>query len=46
VVANARAAAAILRAACNAGELRFDVEPEEFLRDGAVIERKPDCNAP
>jgi hypothetical protein len=46
IVANTREAAAILRAHCAAGRLRFDLDPEAFLRDGAVPERKVDCERP
>jgi hypothetical protein len=46
IAGNVRDAAAILRAACRAGRLRFDLEPEEFLRDGAVVERAADCGQP
>ena len=43
---NVRSAATILRDACRAGRLRFDVEPEEFLAGGTVTERKVDCVNP
>jgi len=43
IAGNVRDAAAILRAACRAGRLRFDLEPEAFLRDGAVAETAVDC---
>jgi hypothetical protein len=45
-VANTRSAAAILRESCGAGRLRFDLEPETFLRDGTVAEAKVDCESP
>jgi hypothetical protein len=46
IAGNVRDAAAILRAACRAGRLRFDLEPEAFLRDGTVAERAVDCGKP
>jgi len=46
IAANTRAAAAILRAHGAAGRLRFDLDPEAFLRDGAVPERQVDCERP
>jgi hypothetical protein len=46
VTANVRSAAGILRASCKAGRLRFDVEPEEFLRAGRVTEQRLDCETP
>lgn len=46
VVENTRQAAAILRDSCQAGRLRFDVEPEEFLLTGKVMERRLDCKEP
>jgi hypothetical protein len=46
VVANTRAAAAILRESCHAGRLRFDLEPEALLRDGRVAEARIDCDNP
>jgi hypothetical protein len=45
-VANTRGAAAILRESCGAGRLRFDLEPEAFLRDGKVVEATVDCDNP
>jgi hypothetical protein len=46
VAANARSAAAILRESCRAGRLRFDLEPERFLRDGKAVETRVDCDNP
>jgi hypothetical protein len=46
VVANARGATTILRESCRAGRLRFDLEPEAFLRDGKVVEATVDCDNP
>jgi hypothetical protein len=46
IAGNVRDAAAILRAACRAGRLRFDLEPEAFLRDGTVAERSVECGKP
>jgi hypothetical protein len=43
VVANVREAAAILRSSCSAGRLRFDLEPEALLVEGAARERTVDC---
>ncbi len=43
---NTLAAAAILRASCRERRLRFDVEPQEYLRSGKVEERKVDCDNP
>jgi hypothetical protein len=43
VAANVSEAAAILRSSCSSGRLRFDLEPEAFLADGAVRERPVDC---
>ncbi|MGB3430014.1 MAG: hypothetical protein WBA53_17760, partial [Burkholderiaceae bacterium] len=43
IVSNTREAAAILRANCAAGRLRFDLDPEALLRDGNVTERTLDC---
>jgi hypothetical protein len=46
IKANVRSAAGILRASCKAGRLRFDVEPEEFIRAGGVTEQRLDCENP
>jgi len=46
IKANVGTAATILRESCKAGRLRFDVEPEEFLRQGAVSERNVSCEQP
>lgn len=43
VVKNTEDAAAILRTACREGRLRFDVEPDEFLRTGRVAEKRVKC---
>ena len=45
-VSNTRSASAILRESCRAGRLRFDLEPEQLLRDGKVVEAKVDCDNP
>jgi hypothetical protein len=45
VEANVASAAVTLRASCTAGRLRFDVEPAELLRQGAVAEQKVACDA-
>jgi hypothetical protein len=46
IAANVKSAAAILRASCRAGRLRFDAYPEAYLRDGKAAEQKVDCNHP
>lgn len=46
VAANVKGAAEILHASCQAGRLRFDVDPEAFLRDGTTVEQKVDCQNP
>ncbi|MFM2446755.1 MAG: hypothetical protein RI936_1202 [Pseudomonadota bacterium] len=46
IVSNTAKAARILRESCHAGRLRFDLDPEAYLRDGRVAETKLDCNAP
>jgi hypothetical protein len=45
VAANIAAAAGIVHAACTAGALRFDLEPEELLLTGDVAPRKVDCGS-
>jgi hypothetical protein len=45
-VANAMDAAETLRASCKAGHLRFDLDPEAFLRDVRVDAAKLDCDRP
>lgn len=44
--ANARDAADTLRASCKAGRLRFDLDPDAFLRDGRSDAVKLDCDRP
>lgn len=46
VVSNTRSAAAIPRESCRAGRLRFDLAPEEFLRDGTIADSRIDCDNP
>jgi hypothetical protein len=46
VVDNTQRAAAILRDSCRTGRLRFDLEPETLLRDGAVEPHRVDCDNP
>lgn len=46
VAANVKSAAAILRASCQAGRLRFDADPEAYLRDGQAAASSLDCNQP
>ncbi len=45
VAANVKSAAAILRAACRAGRLRFDVDVEGFLRDGKPTVHDVECDS-
>jgi hypothetical protein len=44
IAANVKSAAAILRASCRAGRLRFDADPEAYLRDGRVQAATLDCD--
>ena len=44
IVRNTAEAARILRQSCKAGKLRFDLDPETYLRTGQVSEQRPDCN--
>jgi hypothetical protein len=46
IASNTRSAAAILRESCRAGRLRFDLDPEAFLRDGTAAEARLDCDNP
>jgi len=46
IASNTRSAAAILRESCRAGRVRFDLDPEAFLRDGKSAEVKLDCDNP
>ena len=46
IVSNTAKAARILRESCRAGRLRFDLDPEAYLRDGRVAEARLDCDAP
>jgi hypothetical protein len=45
VVDNTAAAARLLHAACAAGELRFDVEADEFFVSGEVEPRRVECGS-
>ena len=45
-VSNTHKAAAILRRSCNAGKLRFDLEPDEFFATGEAELHKLDCDNP
>ena len=45
IVKNTNLAAGILRTTCEAGDLRFDLSPKEFLLTGTVIEQKITCGA-
>jgi hypothetical protein len=40
---NLAQAAGILQDSCSAGRLRFDIDPEAWLRDGRVTEKQVDC---
>jgi hypothetical protein len=46
IVQNTVQAATILQDACNAGKLRFDLDPEKLLMTGQVQEVKVDCLNP
>lgn len=43
IVANTALAAQLLRASCSRGELRFDLDPQEFLVGGTVTEEDIGC---
>ena len=43
IINNTSIAAAILRATCEAGQMRFDLAPREFFETGAVAERSVSC---
>ena len=43
IVTNTGDAAAILRAACESGKLRFDLKPDDYLRKGETGDSKADC---
>jgi hypothetical protein len=45
-VASTLDAAQTLHASCKAGHLRFDLDPEAFLRDGRVDAARLDCDRP
>jgi hypothetical protein len=44
--ADVHSTASIPRSACQSGRMRFDLEPESFLRDGNVADRTIDCANP
>ena len=46
IVQNTIQAATILQNACNAGKLRFDLDPEKLLMTGQVEEVRVDCFNP
>jgi hypothetical protein len=46
IVRNTAEAAAILRKTCRAGKLRFDLDPDGFLRSGTVDVQRLDCDTP
>ncbi len=45
-VAATREAAATLRATCQAGRLRFDLDPDAFLATGKAVAHKVNCEKP
>ncbi len=45
-VSNTHAAAQILRTTCEAGKLRFDLDPDAFLATGKAETHKVDCRNP
>ena len=46
IAANVKSSAKTLRESCLAGRLRFDADPEAFLRDGRVTVSALDCDYP
>lgn len=46
IAANVKSAAAILRKSCQARRLRFDADPQAYLREGRVGSTPVDCNSP
>lgn len=46
ILNNTRLAAGILRDACHAGKLRFDLDVRDYLVTGKSLERKVDCDTP
>ena len=46
IVTGTHEAAAILRATCKAGKLRFDLDPDAFLASGKAVAQKIDCDNP
>jgi len=46
IIKNTAAATAILQKTCREGKLHFDLNPDEFLRTGSVVEQKIDCELP
>ena len=46
ILNNTRLAAGILRDACHAGKLRFDLDAPAYLVTGKSLERKVDCDTP
>ena len=46
IAANVKSGAAILRESCRAGRLRFDADPEAYLRDGQAGASTVDCDNP
>jgi len=45
IVKNTNLAVGILKSTCDAGKLRFDLSPKEFLLTGTVIEQEIACGA-
>lgn len=46
IVKNTRMAADILMQSCSSKKLQFDLEPEQLLSSGQVIEKELDCQSP
>ena len=46
IIQNSADATAILQKTCRQGKLRFDLDPDEFLRTGTTIEQKINCDLP
>jgi len=46
IVKNTAEAAAILQHTCHTGKLRFDLDPDTFMRTGKVTEEQLDCDRP
>ncbi len=46
IVKNTAEATAIIQKNCHAGKLRFDLEPDEFMRTGKVVAQEVHCDQP